>query len=334
VQHRPRFSPSGGPLHRILIAEDDEGGRELLTTLLEAEGHEVIAAADGEECMRMFREHRVDLVLLDVLMPGESGFSICRGIKADRTTRLTPVVLITGLANSSDRILGIEVGADDFLQKPIRREELLARVKSLLRIGDYLKELEEAETVLFSLALGIEAKDPYTEGHCRRLSEYAVALGKSAGIEESYLTALRRGGIVHDIGKLGVSESILQKPGPLTAEERREMMEHPVIGEKICAPLRSFHLVLPIIRHHHERLDGSGYPDGLKNGAIPLTARILSTVDIYDALTTQRPYKEALPSPEAFDIMHREAEKGWLDSDLVTEFEKFMRKKHRNMEVA
>jgi putative two-component system response regulator len=303
----------------------------LLIALLEEDGHEVLSVADGREALKLVRERHVDLVLLDVMMPGETGFSICRELKADRVTRLIPVVLVTGLSSVSDRVLGIEAGADDFLNKPIRREELLARVRSLLRLRDYINELEEAETVLFSLALGIEAKDPYTEGHCQRLSNYSVALGKRVGLPEDQLTALRRGGTVHDIGKLGVPEHILQKPGPLTEDERRTMMEHPVIGEKICAPLRSFQLVLPIIRHHHERLDGSGYPDGLKNGQIPLTARILSTVDVYDALTTERPYKAAFPAEEAFEIIRQEVQKGWWDPDLTAEFEVLVLKQRPEM---
>ncbi len=312
---------SGILSRRILVADDDESSRKLLIDLLEGEGHEVVAVADGNSAHEILRDRSVDLALLDVMMPGETGFSICRAVKNERATRFIPIVLVTGLANSADRILGIEVGADDFLNKPIKREELLARVRSLLRMKNSLDELEEAETVLFSLALGIEAKDPYTEGHCQRLSSFAVALGKRVGVSEEQLTALRRAGIVHDIGKLGVPEHILQKPGPLTEEERLKMMEHPAIGERICAPLRSFRPVLPIIRHHHERLDGSGYPDGLKNGNIPLTARILTTVDVFDALTTDRPYRRASPPEAALEIMQEEIKKGWWDSDLIQEFE-------------
>jgi putative two-component system response regulator len=306
---------------RILVADDDDGSRRLLTDLLEREGHEVFGASDGTAALTILREQSIDLALLDVMMPGETGFSICREVKNHKATRFIPIVLVTGLANSSDRVLGIEVGADEFLSKPVKREELMARVRALLRMKNAVDELEEAETVLFSLALGIEAKDPYTEGHCQRLSTYAVALGRRAGMNEAQLTALRRAGIVHDIGKLGVPEHILQKAGPLTDDERLKMMEHPVIGEKICAPLRSFRPVLPIIRHHHEKLDGSGYPDGLRNGAIPLTARILSTVDIFDALTTDRPYRQASPPEVAMEIMANEVKKGWWDSDLVKAFE-------------
>jgi putative two-component system response regulator len=320
-------SDADGIPQRILVADDDDSSRRLLTDLLEGEGHEVLAVSDGTVARNILRERHIDLALLDVMMPGETGFSICRELKSSKATRLTPVVLVTGLANSSDRILGIEVGADDFLNKPIKPEELLARVRSLLRMKDYVDQLEEAETVLFSLALGIEAKDPYTEGHCQRLSNYAVELGKRIGMAEDQLTALRRAGIVHDIGKLGVPEHILQKHEPLTEQERSKMMEHPAIGERICAPLRSFRLVLPIIRHHHERMDGSGYPDGLKGEAIPITARIMTTVDVYDALTTDRPYRKALPLDHAFWIMREEVKKGWWDGQLVEQFHSLVTKK-------
>src|SRR2546422_6710191 len=198
------------------------------------------------------------------MMPRCTGFAVCRTVKARPETRLIPVVLITGLGSADDRIRGIESGADDFLNKPIRKEELLARVRSLVRLKRFTDELENAETVLCSLAHSIEAKDPYTEGHCERLSRYSIALAERLGLPEEQRVALRRAGVVHDIGKVAVPEQILLKPGPLDPDERRIMENHPVIGERICAPLKSFRFVLPIIRHHHERMDGTGYPDHLK----------------------------------------------------------------------
>lgn len=201
----------------------------------------------------------------------------------------------------------------------------MALVRSLLKLKQFTDELENAETVLFALALSIEAKDPYTEGHCERLSKYSVALAQRLGLPEEQRIALRRGGIVHDVGKVAVPEHILLKPGPLTPEERKTLEQHTVIGERICAPLKSFHLVLPIIRHHHEKFDGSGYPDGLRGDHIPLTARILQTVDIYDALTTDRPYRKALSTADAFAVMREEVERGWWDGSLVDEFEALLR---------
>lgn len=311
-------SPHGAT---ILVADDHAGSRMLLATLLAAEGHQIIQAASGEEAMSLLAAHDIDLALLDVVMPGLTGLEVCRAIKADRRTRLVPVVLVTGLQGTEDRIEGIHAGADDFLSKPFSREELRARVRSLLRLKQYTDELENAETVLYSLALGIELKDPYTAGHCERLSHYSVALAQRLGLPEAQCIALRRAGMVHDIGKLAVPEHILLKPGPLTAEERATMETHAAAGEKICAPLHSFRLVLPIIRHHHEKRDGSGYPDVLKGDDIPLTAQILSTVDIYDALTTDRPYRAALPPDEAFRILRDGVRRGWWSGKLVDTFE-------------
>lgn len=305
----------------ILVADDEPANREILSELLAVAGYRTVEAEDGARALEVLRSHQVDLALLDVMMPGRTGFSVCHEAKSDPNTRLIPVVLVTGLNRSEDRLKGIESGADDFLGKPVDRAELLARVRSLLRLKQFTDELESAESVLCTLAISIEAKDPYTVGHCDRLSVYAEAMGKRIGLTPELQIALRRGGIVHDLGKVAVPEYILRKPGPLTPEERKIMEEHPVVGERICAPLKSFRSVLPIIRHHHEKLDGSGYPDGLKGDAIPLTARILSTVDIYDALTTDRPYRKAFSREQAIATLHQEVKRGWWDPALIREFE-------------
>jgi putative two-component system response regulator len=304
----------------ILIADDEEVNRKLLSLMLRRDGHQVVLANDGEEAACLFASRKVDLALLDVLMPRRTGFEVCRMIKTNPQTRLVPVVLITGLTDTHDRIEGIECGADDFLNKPFRWEELSARVRSLLRVKQFTDELESAEAVLFGLALSIEAKDPYTEGHCARLSKYSVELATALGLPEELRVALRRGGIIHDIGKVAVPDRILLKPGLLTYEEMKIVQQHPIVGERICQPLRSFRAVLPIIRHHHEKLDGSGYPDGLKGETIPLTARIMTVVDIYDSLTTDRPYRLAMSPAEAFSVMQEEVQKGWWDGELVEEF--------------
>lgn len=305
----------------LLIADDDTANRDLLSGLLNAEGYNVTCVRDGEEALRAVRNEPVDLALLDVMMPGKSGFSACLTIKSQPETRLIPVILVTGLTSPDDRIQGIMCGADDFLSKPVNKHELLARVHSLLRLKEFTDELENAETVLFSLALSIEAKDPYTEGHCERLSKYCVAMAERLELSEEMRVALRRAGIVHDIGKIAVPEHILVKPGPLTEEEWKIMKQHPVVGERICSPLKSFRLVLPAIRHHHEKLDGSGYPDNLVGDQVPLAARVLQTVDIYDSLTTDRPYRRALRPVDALEIMRKEVIRGWWDASLVGELE-------------
>lgn len=304
----------------ILIADDHESSLSALEGLLQLEGFDVRTAPDGEAALAEFRRTRPDLLLLDVMMPRMTGVEVCRRIKSDADTRLIPVILVTALSATPDRVAGIEAGADDFLTKPVDREQLLARVRSLLRQKAYTDELDRAESVLFALARSIEGKDPYTEGHCERLADLSARLGVFIGLEGAQIKALRQAGVVHDIGKVAVADHILLKPGKLTAKERKCMQRHPVVGEGICAPLKSFQLVLPIIRHHHEKLDGTGYPDGLKGDAIPITARVLQVVDVYDALTTARPYKKALPVAEALEIMEDEVRRGWWDPDVFAVF--------------
>ncbi len=305
---------------RILIVDDETAAVIALETLLRREGFELRIASDGETALAECASFRPDLILLDILMPGMDGYEVCRRIKATPETRLTPVVLITGLSDTENRIKGINAGADDFLSKPIDFNELLARTRSLLRLKQYTDELENAESVLWSLAFAIEARDPYTRGHCERLAQMSARLGERLGISEEDISALRRAGIVHDIGKVVVPDAILLKPGPLSTEETAIMRRHPVVGEQICAPLRTFGPVLPIIRHHHERYDGSGYPDGLRGEKIPLTARILQLADVYDALTTDRPYRKSDPSEAALGIMDNEASQGWWDRQLLDAF--------------
>jgi putative two-component system response regulator len=305
----------------IVVADNNESAREPLVELLRSNCYRVIAVENGEQAFNAACSQPVDLLLLDVMMPGPSGFSVCRAIKARLETRFLPVVLLSGLASAEDRLRSIEAGADDFLHKPVKQEELLARVRSLVRLKRYTDELENAETVLCILARSIEAKDPYTEGHCDRLSRSAVSLAEKIGLSREVCNDLRRSGIVHDIGKVAVPEFVLLKPGPLDAGERRIMERHTTVGERICAPMRSFRNVLPMIRWHHEKQDGSGYPDHLMGEEIPLTARILQTVDIYDSLTTDRSYREALSQSRALEIMWDETRRGWWDADLVSTLE-------------
>lgn len=310
---------------KILVVDDDAMARLALETLLRREGFEVREAGDGPAALKVCTEFRPDLILLDILMPGMDGFEVCRRIKATPETRLTPVVLITGLSATEDRIQGINAGAEDFLSKPIDFNELLARTCSLLKLKQYTDELENAETVLFTLAESIEARDPYTRGHCERLAETSARLGERTGIPEEDIKALRWAGIVHDVGKIAVPDAILLKPGPLTPEEMSVIRKHPEAGERICAPLKAFRSVLPIIRHHHEKFDGSGYPDGLRGESIPLTARILQLADVFDALTWDRPYRTAITSEMALDLMNEEAKLGWWDRGLFRGFQEMIR---------
>jgi putative two-component system response regulator len=304
----------------VLVVEDNVVNAALLSELLASRGYPTVAVHNAAEAEAEIRREAPDLILLDVIMPGKSGYELCRELKADSRTRLIPIVMITGLSAQEDRVKGIQAGADDFLTKPISSEELFARVGSLLKLKEFTDELETADSVLCTLGLSVEARDPYTEGHCERLARYAEDLGRFLGLEEESIIALGRGGYLHDLGKIGVPDEILKKGSNLTPAEWEIMKRHPATGEAICRPLKSLRLVLPIIRHHHEHSDGSGYPDGLREGEIPLLPRILQVVDIYDALRTARPYKPALGHEQAVTTMRAEARSGLWDEELVAEF--------------
>lgn len=314
---------------RVLVVDDKLDTLLLLRELLTSRGYEVMTTTDADEARRMVHTEKPDLVLLDVVMPGKSGYDLCRELKEDPYTRLVPIVMITGLSDRDDRVRGIEAGADDFLSKPLYPEELFARVKSLIKLKEFTDELENAEAVLVALAMGIESRDPYTGNHCERLASYAADLGHHIGLNGESIIALKRGGYLHDLGKVSIPDDILKKGTRLTEQEWTVMKQHPAIGESICRPLRSFKNVLPIIRHHHEHWDGSGYPDGLVGRDIPLLARVLQVVDVYDALRTARPYKPALGHDEAERTMREEARRGYWDPELVSEFLAMLKQKEQ-----
>jgi putative two-component system response regulator len=305
---------------RILVVDDARENRTLLERLLTAQGYLVQTAQDGIAALVAVVQTLPDIVLLDVQMPGLDGFEVCRRVKADPTTRLIPVVLITGLSDRESRIAGIEAGADDFVNKPFDVEELKARIRSLVRLKQFTDDLDSAESVIMSLALTVEARDAWTSGHCQRLANYATLLGSALGLSEEELAALHRGGYLHDVGKIGIPDAILLKPQSLTADEYAQMKKHPVIGDTLCGRLRSLALVRPIVRHHHERLDGSGYPDGLRGDEIPLLAQIISVVDAYDAMTTTRPYRRARLQGFAFEELRADVARGRSSSNLVETF--------------
>jgi putative two-component system response regulator len=317
--------PSGPPA-TILIVDDLPTNVEVLRRMLLQDGYRVCTAASADEAIGVVEREHPDVVLMDVMMPERSGYDACREMKERLETRLTPVVLVTALQDRESRIRGIESGADDFLTKPVDRHELRARVRSLVRLKRYTDELDSAEAVIVSLALTIEARDHYTKGHCQRLAAYSEALGRRIGLLADDLLALRRGGFLHDVGKIAVPDAILLKPGRLDAAEYETIKEHAVVGDRLCGQLRALRKVRGIVRHHHERLDGSGYPDALTGGTVPLLAQIMGIVDVFDALTTDRPYQRARPASVACTELTTEAARGWRDASLVTSFVELVRR--------
>jgi putative two-component system response regulator len=305
---------------RVIIVDDCPANLRLLTRQLADDGYVVHTATNGDEALDLIAREQPDVVLMDVMMPRRDGYETCRALKQSASTRLIPVVLVTALRDSRDKVRGLEAGADDFLTKPVNTIELRARVRSLMRLKRYTDDLESAEAVMLTLGETIEARDAYTDGHCQRLAAYALALGRALGLAADELAALEYGGFLHDIGKIGVPDALLLKPASLTADEHQRMQQHTIIGDRLCGELRSLRTVRPIVRHHHERLDGTGYPSGLRGSAIPLLAQVVGIVDVYDALTTARPYKEALPTERACEELRDEAQRGWRRPDLVEMF--------------
>jgi putative two-component system response regulator len=307
-------------LATIMVVEDDPAIRHVLSELLTAIGHSVVAAESAEKAVGLLDVIAPDLVLTDVHLGAMSGIELCARIKSDPRYELTPVVVLTAVSDIDARVAGLAAGADDFFPKPVDFNELRTRVDALLRVKGLLDQLERAEGVITTLALTIEARDTYTGGHCDRLARYAVAVGEALGVDAGMMRALRFGGYLHDLGKIAVPDGILLKPGPLDPVERERIRAHPAAGANLVLGLKSLEDVRPIMRHHHERWDGSGYPDGLRAEAIPLGARIIAVCDVYDALSTERPYKPALSAQEATAILMRETEAGYWDPRVTLTF--------------
>ncbi len=305
---------------RVLIVDDDPVVRETIRDSVEHLGYATREAASAEEALLNIAGDLPDLILLDVRMPGITGIELCRQLKADQATHLIPVVLLTAQGELDTRVAGLEAGADDYFTKPVHLRELRARLRALIRLKRVVEELEQAENMITTLALTIEARDTYTAGHCVRLASYAVELGERLGLGQEELGALRLGGFLHDLGKIRVPDAVLLKPGPLTADEWRMIREHPDAGDRLATPMRTLSLVRPLIRHHHERVDGRGYPDKLVREEIPHLARVMSVVDVYDALRTRRPYKPPLEEAEALRILLEGARTGQLDPEIVRVF--------------
>jgi putative two-component system response regulator len=309
-----------GQRSKVLVVDDSVENIEIIEYILADLEYDIYKALNGQEALEKIDKVEPDIILLDVVMPGMSGFEVAKHVKNNKNTRLIPIIMITALDRREDRLKGLAAGVDDFITKPVNVFELRARINNLLKLREYINELENAEQVIFSLARAVEAKDKYTEGHCGRLSSLADNLGRKLKLSKNDLTILKRGGILHDIGKISIDDSILLKAGPLTSAEFDIIKTHPEVGETICAPLKTLKPVLPTIRYHHEKYNGSGYPEGLKGKQIPIHARIIGIVDCYDALTSDRPYRPALKKEESLKIMSDETKQGLWDPKIMDTF--------------
>jgi putative two-component system response regulator len=309
--------PSEAPSARILVIDDDEQVRRLLRRLLTPAGYAVEEAGTAEDGLAHIRAESPDLVLLDLHLPDRSGHEVLESIRADPATRLLPVVMLTGMATATEKMRAQSEGVTDFIPKPFSQEELLPRVRALVMLKLFADEHEHAEHVILTLAKTIDARDPYTAGHSGRVAEYADRIAMRMGLDAVARNDMRRGALFHDLGKIVIPDAVLRKPGALNAEERKIIEEHPVVGHDLLSPMKTMRKTLPVVYHHHERLDGSGYPEGISGAAIPITVRIVTIADIFDALTTDRAYRGALSVATAFEILAEGVQKGWWDRDGV-----------------
>lgn len=317
----------------ILIVDGQEINRRLLKGLLKATGYTILEATRPSDALAILASREIDLVIADLVLPEMSGIDFCRLLKGDRRTHLIPIVMTAGVQGADIEQASLESGADEFLLKPLKPSLVRTRVRTMLRHKALVNSLEEAEAILFALAQSVEKRDQYTGRHCQRLAAYSVAMGQALGLSKHDLVALYRGGYLHDIGKIAVPDAILFKKGVLSEEEWNVMRQHTLRGEEICRPMKTLKPVLPIIRSHHERWDGQGYPDGLAGEEIPLLARILQVADIYDALTTARSYKQAFSHERAVAILTEEAKRGWRDPELVALFAEITRRPSGQSEI-
>jgi putative two-component system response regulator len=311
--------PTDTPAARILVVDDDPQVRLLLKKLLEGAGYEVEEFGTAESALERIRAGVADLVFLDLQLPDRSGHSVLGEIRSNPATRLLPVVMLTGFASSGEKVRAYEEGVTDFLAKPFAPDELLPRVRSLVLLKQFADEHEHTGRVILTLARTIDARDPYTAGHSGRVAGYAELIASRLGIDDGARREMRRGALFHDLGKIVVPDAVLRKPGPLTAEERAIIQKHPVVGRDLLAPMRTMSKTLPFVYSHHERLDGSGYPDGVLADDLPLTVRIVTIADIFDALTTDRPYRSALTHAAAYEILGDGVRSGWWDGDVLRE---------------
>lgn len=315
---------------KVLVVDDNPTNVELISVQLKPFQYDIRKAYEGMDALVEVKKDHPDIILLDLMMPRMSGYEVCKTLKSDPATRMIPIIIVTALREMDDKIKALELGADDFLLKPYNKLELVTRVKSLLRIKELYDDLDSSESIVFTLAETLEAKDLYTRGHSERVAKYSVLLGKQLGMNAKELEDLRRGSLLHDIGKVGIREEILNKEAKLTAEELAHIKTHPARGYEICHKLKTFKNLLPIIRSHHERWDGRGHPDGLKGEEVNIMARICSITDAFDAMTSNRPYRKGITPMQASNIFERELNSGQWDPKLLQSFIDLIRNSYKD----
>lgn len=308
----------------VLVAQGEENDRSLLTQLFRAEGYLVDLAFDGSSALASVTRRPPDVLVLDADLAGQNGFEVCRRVRQNSNTRLLPIIMLTAVDHRARRLEGFEAGADEVMLKPVDTQELLVRARALVKMKRYTDDLDSASAILITLSAMIEARDGDAAGHCTRMANYATSLGRALSVSEADIQVLYRGGFLHDVGMLAISDQILRKRGPLTPEEFELVKSHTVLGDELCANLRSLQPIRPIIRWHHERLDGSGYPDGLRGDAIPILAQIVGVVDVFEAVTTERPYQRTRSSEGAVEILRKEVQRGWRRREIVEAFATLM----------
>lgn len=320
---------------RVLIVDDEVIQRNLIREVIESSGepYQLLEASNGIEAIEVLQQNTVDAVLIDKCMPSMDGDQVCRYIRHELNLPLLPLIIVTATNSSEELRRSFAAGANDFVCKPFHPIELMSRLRNAIKNKRLTDQLDNAGTLLFALARMVEAKDVTTGDHCSRLSHMSVAFGKKLKLSSDELENLSRGGVLHDIGKLGIPDSILMKEGPLDEDEWKIMQSHTVIGGHLCEGLSSIREVIPIILHHHEKWDGSGYPYGLAGEQIPLLARVFQLIDIYDALASERPYKKKLSLDKIISIFEEERDRGWRDPELTSTFIELLRNSPEELNV-
>lgn len=322
-------------LTRVLVADGNSTVRKILKHTFASLGWEMIEAEDGEAALRIASERPFPhAILLDLGLTKINSYEVCRRLKDDIQYRLIPVVALTSYDSNEEKMKAVEAGADEFLTKPINRAELTVRLRSLVRMHRFNQELIGAESVAFALARAVASKDGYSNSHIEEVANYAQQFGEALQLDPAELKIIKYGAILHNVGKIAIPDSVLEKTGGLTPREKALFQQHPRVGCDICAPLKPLKPILPIIRHHKEHWDGTGYPDGLHGDEIPLGAQIVGIVDAFVAMTSDRPWRQAISVKTAAAKLHELAARGIHNPELVGRFIECIESKHPELRDA